>query len=102
VVGFELADHGSIPASGKFFVHYAASRPALGPTQPGIQWVPLALSPEGKRSRREADLSTSSSAEVKNGGATPPVRDISHVVVLIHTGAFKREESDSETITLQS
>jgi hypothetical protein len=50
-----------------------ASRPALGVTQPPIQWVPGALPPGVKRQRREADQSPPSSAEVKNGGAIPPL-----------------------------
>jgi hypothetical protein len=36
---------------GKNFLFFTASRPALGPTQPPIQWVP-----EVKRSEREAHL----------------------------------------------
>jgi hypothetical protein len=47
------------------FLFTNASRPALGPTQPPIQWVPGAPSLEVKRSRREADHSPPSSAEVK-------------------------------------
>jgi hypothetical protein len=43
-----------------------ASRPALGPTQPPIQWVPGALSLEVKQPGREADHSPPSSGEVKN------------------------------------
>jgi hypothetical protein len=42
-----------------------ASRKALGPTQPPIQWVPWALSLGVKRLGREADHSPPSSAEVK-------------------------------------
>jgi hypothetical protein len=46
-----------------------ASRQALGTTQPPIQWVPGV-----KRQGREADgHSPSFSAEVKNGGAIPPL-----------------------------
>jgi hypothetical protein len=40
-------------------------RPALGFTQPPIQWVPGALSPGVKRQGREADHSPPTSAEVK-------------------------------------
>jgi hypothetical protein len=40
-------------------------RPALGPTQPPIQWVPRGLSLGVKRPGREADYSPPSSAEVK-------------------------------------
>jgi hypothetical protein len=47
------------------FLFITASRPALGPIQPPIQWVP-ALSLGVKRLVREADHSPSSSAEAKN------------------------------------
>jgi hypothetical protein len=42
------------------------SRTALGPTQPPVQWVPVAVSLGVKRPVREADHSPPSSAEVKN------------------------------------
>jgi hypothetical protein len=42
-----------------------ASRTALGPTQPPIQWVPGAFSLEVERPGREADHSSPSSAEFK-------------------------------------
>jgi hypothetical protein len=48
------------------FLFTTASRQALGPTQPPIQWVPGALSLGVKRPGREADHSPPSSAEVKN------------------------------------
>jgi hypothetical protein len=47
------------------FSHPAASRPALGPTQPPIQWVPRAVSLGVKRPEHEADFTPPSSAEVK-------------------------------------
>jgi hypothetical protein len=47
------------------FLFSTSSRPALGPTQPPIQWVPQALSPGVKRRGREADHSPPISAEVK-------------------------------------
>jgi hypothetical protein len=40
-------------------------RPALGPTQPPIQWVPGALSLGVKRSGREVGHSPQSGSEVK-------------------------------------
>jgi hypothetical protein len=47
------------------FLFTTASRTALGPTQPPIQWVPGVLSLGLKRPGREADHSPPSSAEVK-------------------------------------
>jgi hypothetical protein len=48
------------------FLFTTASRTALGPTHPPIQWVPRALSLGVKRPGSEADHSPPSSAEVKN------------------------------------
>jgi hypothetical protein len=47
------------------FLFTTASRMALRPTQPPIQWVPGALSLGIKRPGREADQSPPYSAEVK-------------------------------------
>jgi hypothetical protein len=45
----------------------SVSRPALGPIQPPVQWVPEVLSPAVKsRPGRDADHSPPSSAEVEN------------------------------------
>jgi hypothetical protein len=55
------------------FSLFTASRPALGPTQPPIQWVPGVLSPGVKQQKREADHSHTSSVEEKNGGDVPPL-----------------------------
>jgi hypothetical protein len=57
----------------------------MGPTQPPIQWVPGALSPGVKRQGSVADHSPPSSAEVKNGGAIPPLPHMSswHIPYLI-------------------
>jgi hypothetical protein len=59
IVGFD-----SWRGLGKF-LFTTASRTALGPTQPPIQWVPGTLSLGVKRPGREADHSPPSSAEVK-------------------------------------
>jgi hypothetical protein len=64
---YGLDSPGSILGSARVFS--TASRPILGSTQPPIQWVPVAISPRVKRSRREADHSPPSNAEVKNCGA---------------------------------
>jgi hypothetical protein len=45
----------------------------VGPTQPQTQWVAGALSPGVKRQGREVDHSPPTSADVKNGGAIPPL-----------------------------
>jgi hypothetical protein len=59
-----------------FFYYFTAPRPALGPTQPPIQWVPGV-----KRQGREADGSPPPCAQVKNGGAIP---------ALTHTSSWRR------------
>jgi hypothetical protein len=66
VLGYGLDDRGfkSRQRLG-IFLFTTASRTALGPTQPLIQWVPGALSLGIKRSGREADHSRPYSAEVK-------------------------------------
>jgi hypothetical protein len=51
----------------RIFLLASVSRPALGPTQPPVQWVPVVLSPGVKaRPGRDADHSPPSSAEVVN------------------------------------
>jgi hypothetical protein len=57
----------------EIFLYSTASRPALGPTQPLIQWALGALPAEVKRQGHVADHSPPSNAEVKNGGAIPPL-----------------------------
>jgi hypothetical protein len=59
------------------FLFTTASRPALGSTEPPIQWVPGALSLGVKRPVRDADHSPPSSVEIKNAWIytfTPPIR----------------------------
>jgi hypothetical protein len=67
-----------VPTTAGIFLFITASRPALGPTQPLIQWVPGALSQGIKLLGREADHSTPSSAEVKecvwSYTSTSPIR----------------------------
>jgi hypothetical protein len=55
------------PRGQRTFLLSSVSRPALGPTQPPVQWVPVVLSP-GVQARpgRDADHSPLSSAEVEN------------------------------------
>jgi hypothetical protein len=66
----------SFKALGIFLIT-TAFRPALGPNQPTIQWVPGALSLGIKLPGREADPSPTSSTKVKNASSytsTPPIR----------------------------
>jgi hypothetical protein len=62
MTGFRFPGGGGL----RNFLFDTASRPALGPTQPPMQWVPAALSLEIKWPGRDADHSPQSSAEVKD------------------------------------
>jgi hypothetical protein len=65
-LGYRLDDWGLKPQQGLgIFLFTAASRLALGPTQPPIQWVPWSLSLGVKQTGCEADHSPPCSAEVK-------------------------------------
>jgi hypothetical protein len=67
-IGYGLDDGGvgvRVPVGWRIFFISTSSRPALGPTQPPIQWVPRDPSPGVNRPRREADHSPPDSAEVK-------------------------------------
>jgi hypothetical protein len=65
------------------------SRPDLGPTEPSIQCVLGALSPGVKRPVCEADYSSPSNVQVKNGGAIPPLHHTSS-----WHGAYFMEDGD--------
>jgi hypothetical protein len=54
-----------------------ASRPAMRPDQPHIQWVPGASSLGAKRPGRKVDHSTPSSAGAKKGEPIPPLPNTS-------------------------
>jgi hypothetical protein len=55
------------PAGAEHFPLASVSRPALGPTQSLVQWVPGVLSPGVKaQPGRDADHSPPSSAEIEN------------------------------------
>jgi len=67
----------------RIFLFTTASRTALWPTQPPIQWVPGFLSLGVKRRGREFDHSPPSSADVKNAWSfTSPPPLLLHDVVL--------------------
>jgi hypothetical protein len=72
-----------VPVGTRTFLLTTASRPALGPTEPPIQWVPWALSLGVKWPEREADHSLPSSVEVKNAWSYTSIQPIRlHGVVL--------------------
>jgi hypothetical protein len=78
------------------FLLTTSSKPALGPTQPHIHWVPGTLSLGVKQPGREADHLPPSSTEVKNAWnytSTPPIR--LHGVVL-----SLKKNRDNFTFTL--
>jgi hypothetical protein len=61
---------------------HSVHRPALGPTQPPIKWIPRALSREVKRSGREANYAPLSSVEVNKSVAISPLATCLHDAVL--------------------
>jgi hypothetical protein len=65
----------------KIFLFPTISRPAVRPTQPPIHMGTADDFPGEKQSGREADHSPPSSAEVKNGGAIPPVPHMTECLI---------------------
>jgi hypothetical protein len=57
----------------QIFLFSTAPRPNLGPTQFPSQWILRTLASGVKRQRREADHSPPPNAELKDGGALPPL-----------------------------
>jgi hypothetical protein len=75
VVGIATGYWSSSPGGVKNFLFSTSSRPALGPTQPLIQWITGSLSPEAKLPGCEVDHSLPTSAEVQKMWiytSTPP------------------------------
>jgi len=67
----------------ELFVFATAYRPALGSTQPPIQWLTGALTPGAKRPLYESDHSPTPSAAVMNTWSYTSTRQIClHDVVL--------------------
>jgi hypothetical protein len=64
-LGFELDDR-EFESRQRLVIFLFTTRPAVGPTQPPIQWVSGALSLGVERQGREAGHSPPSSAEVKS------------------------------------
>jgi hypothetical protein len=83
-LGYDLESCSSLPGRGKIF-YFHSFQTGFGSHQSLIQWVRGAISPGVKRPRREVDYSPPSNAEVKNGGAIPPLPRMSswHSVLLI-------------------
>jgi hypothetical protein len=81
----------SIPGRGKiFFLFSITSRSAWGPTHPPIQTLLGAVSPAAKRQGR-----VPSSAEVRKGGAMPPLPHTS-----LWIGAYLSNFGDNFTLPL--
>jgi hypothetical protein len=68
----------------RFFSSPHRLKPALGPTQPPIQWVHGALSLGVKQPGHELSHSPPSSSKVKNSGAIPPLPNVFMAQCLIN------------------
>jgi hypothetical protein len=78
---YVLDDRGFESRQGlSIFLLTTAFRPALGPTQPSIQWVPGALSPGVNRPGREADHSPHIVPRSRMRGAILPYPQYSFIV----------------------
>jgi hypothetical protein len=71
-MGYGLGGWDSISGGDEVFP-FTASRTALRPTQPPIQWAPVAPSLVVNQPGCEADHLSPSNGEVKNGEAIPPL-----------------------------
>jgi hypothetical protein len=76
-------------ARARDFLFSAGSRPSLGPSHPAIQWVLRTCSPRITLQQHEGDHLSLSSAEVKNGGAIPPLSIRFHGMKLNKIGLSK-------------
>jgi hypothetical protein len=95
-LGYGLVDLGFESRQGLgIFLLTTASRPALVPTQPPIQWVPGALSLGLEWPVREADNSTPSSAKLKNAWSYTSTPQYAFMAWCL----FKRKHRDSFTFT---
>jgi hypothetical protein len=81
-MGYGMDGPGLIPGSARFFSSPQHADRLWGPPSPPIKWVPGALSPGVKQQGHEADHSPPSNAEVKNGGAIPPLPPCLNGIVL--------------------
>jgi hypothetical protein len=81
----------SSPGRVKNVLFSKSSRPALGSTQPPIQYVPGALSPGVKRPGRESDHSPPASAEIKKMWiytSTPPYAFMAQYLIRSAQGLY--------------